>query len=100
MRLPADWCILKGRERSFFAGGNVMFETENAFYNAHKQEFREKYLNKSIVIQNETLKGVYDTDAEAYAGATRTMKPGTFAIKVVAPTDADEIAHFTSRVYA
>ncbi len=77
-----------------------MFETETAFYNAHKQEFRAKYLNKRVVIQNETLKGVYDTDTEAYAEATRTMRPGTFAIKVVTPTDADEIAHFTSRVYA
>jgi hypothetical protein len=37
-----------------------MLEQENAFYIAHQGEFREKYLEKWLVIVGESLWGVYD----------------------------------------
>jgi hypothetical protein len=77
-----------------------MFETENRYYEEHKQELREKYLNKHVVIQGTEIKGVYDNDADAFSTSIKTMKPGTFVIKCIKATDEEEIIRFMSRVYA
>lgn len=76
-----------------------MFDTENEFYNEHKDEYRQKYLGKHLVIQDNELKGIYDSDGEALASSLKSMKSGTFMIKVVTPTDEEDIIRFTSRVY-
>jgi hypothetical protein len=46
-----------------------MFERENAFYEAHKTEFREKYLKKWLVIAGDALVGVFDTPKDAFLTA-------------------------------
>lgn len=76
-----------------------MFEVENKYYNKHKEEFRKKYLGKHIVIHGNELEGVYDNDGDAFNEAIKTMKPGTFMIKIVTATDEEEIQRFMSRVY-
>jgi len=38
-----------------------MLERENKFYNEHKAEFHEKYLNKWLFIVGESLWGVFNT---------------------------------------
>ncbi|WP_347292465.1 hypothetical protein [uncultured Brachyspira sp.] len=76
-----------------------MFELETKYYEEHKQELREKYLGKHIVIQGNELKGIYNTDNEAFDNSVKTMKPGTFMIKIVTATDEEGIPRFTSRVY-
>jgi hypothetical protein len=77
-----------------------MLEKEQAYFEAHKDELREKYLDKRIVIAGEEVVGAYDTDAEAYAAATKTMKPGSFMIKPVTRTDQEAIQRYMNRVYA
>jgi hypothetical protein len=77
-----------------------MLDREQAYFEAHKDELREKYLGKRIVIAGEELKGVYDTDAEAYAAAVKTMKPGSFMIKPVTRTDEEAVQRYMNRVYA
>jgi hypothetical protein len=77
-----------------------MLEKEQAYFEAHKDEIRKKYLNKRIVIAGEEIKGAYDTDAEAYAAAVKTMKPGSFMIKPVTRTDQEAIQRYMNRVYA
>ena len=57
-----------------------MFERENAFYKAHKDEFHQKYLDKWLVITGETLWGVYDKSAVAAKEALQHFKPGEFII--------------------
>ena len=57
-----------------------MFELENAFYSAHEAEFREKYLDKQLVIAGESLFGVYGTLKEAAEEALKHFKPGEFMI--------------------
>jgi hypothetical protein len=66
-----------------------MFELEQAFYEAHKSEFREKYLNKWLVIANDSLFGVFDTPKEAFAAAGQHYKPGEFMLH--RPSDDDAI---------
>jgi hypothetical protein len=77
-----------------------MLEKEQAYFKAHKDEFRKKYLGKRIVISGEELKGAYDTDEEAYAAAVKTMKPGSFMIKLVTQTDQESVQRYMNRVYA
>jgi hypothetical protein len=60
-----------------------MFEKENAFYKAHIDEFRQKYLDKELVIIGDELVGVYDTLGNAYSETAKTHTPGTFCIKHV-----------------
>jgi hypothetical protein len=77
-----------------------MLEREDAYFEAHKAELREKYPGKRIVIAGDEVKGAYDTDAEAYEAATKTMKPGSFMIKPVTQTDEEAIQRYMNRVYA
>jgi hypothetical protein len=76
-----------------------MLEKEQAYFETYKDEIRKKYLGKRIVISGEEIKGAYDTDGEAYADATKTMKPGTFMIKPVTRTDEEAIQRYMNRVY-
>jgi hypothetical protein len=46
-----------------------MLERENAFYEAHKTEFQEKYLDKWLIIADEELFGVFDTIKDAFLAA-------------------------------
>jgi hypothetical protein len=77
-----------------------MLEREQAYFEAHKDEIREKYAGKRVVIAGEEIKGVYDTDAEAYTATVKTMKPGSFMIKPVTRTDEESIQRYMNRVYA
>ncbi|GMO69781.1 MAG: hypothetical protein Ta2A_18110 [Treponemataceae bacterium] len=76
-----------------------MFEKEQAYFDTHKAELRERYVGRLIVISGDEFKGVYDTDAEAYAAATRDMEPGSFMIKPVFKTDDEYIQRYMNRVY-
>jgi hypothetical protein len=66
-----------------------MFERESAFYEAHKTELREKYLNKWLVIADNSLFGAFDTPKEAFAAAGRRYNPGEFMLH--RPSDDDVI---------
>jgi hypothetical protein len=66
-----------------------MFEAENQFYQANRENLREKYLGKAIVIVGETIIGAYDSIGEAYKETLKTRKPGTFCLKNI-PVDPNE----------
>jgi len=57
-----------------------MLEQESAFYEAHQAEFREKYLDKWLVITGESLWGVYDSTTEAVEAALGNLEPGKIMI--------------------
>ena len=76
-----------------------MLEKEQAYYDEHKAEIREKYVGKRVVISGDSIKGAYDTDGEAYAAARKTMEPGEFMIKPVTRTDEEAIQRYMTRVY-
>jgi hypothetical protein len=73
-------------EKSIFEN---IFEKEQAYYKAHKDEFREKYLNKWLIIVGDSLYGVYDTIPEAVKNATKQYKPGEFMLH--RPADDDRL---------
>jgi hypothetical protein len=76
-----------------------MLEKEQAYFETHKDELRQKYAGKRLVISGSEIKGVYDTDGEAFVAATRTMKPGDFMIKLVTRTEEEAIQRYMNRVY-
>ena len=57
-----------------------MLEREKDFYSAHQAEFREKYLNKHLIITGESLFGVYDTLKDAAEASLKHFEPGEFMI--------------------
>jgi hypothetical protein len=66
-----------------------IFEKELAYYKTHKDEFREKYLDKWLVIVGESLCGVYDSLPEAAKIAKEQFKPGEFMLR--RPADDDRL---------
>lgn len=74
-----------------------MFEREYAFYEAHKAEFREKHLNKWLVIAGDSLLGVFDTPKDAFIAAGRRYKPGEFMLH--RPADDDAVIEVGPLVY-
>jgi len=66
-----------------------MLERENKFYKAHQVEFREKHLNKWLVIVGESLWGVYDKVSDAGKAALQNFEPGEF--KIHRPADDDTV---------
>ena len=52
--------------KSSFDLHNAMLEKEFQYYLKHEKEFIEKYPDRFIMILNERLVGVYDTEEAAY----------------------------------
>ena len=67
---------------------------ENAFYEAHQAEFREKYLDKWLVITGESLWGVYDKIADAAKAALEQLEPGK--IMIHKPSDDGKVIEIPS----
>ena len=67
-----------------------MFDAENKYYEENKVALREKYLGKRVVIVNDKILGVYDSDSEAIAETSKTMELGTYCIKYIPVDPADE----------
>ena len=71
-----------------------MLEPENAFYEAHQTEFREKYIDKWLVITGESLWGVYDKIADAAKDALEHLEQGK--IMIHRPADDGKVIEIPS----
>jgi hypothetical protein len=60
-----------------------MFERENAFYKANRNDLRQKYLGKELVIVGNEIIGVYDDLDSAVDETVKTRPLGTFCVKSV-----------------
>jgi len=67
-----------------------MLEKENKFYNEHKAEFHEKYLDKWLVIVGESLWGVFDKFSDAGKAALQNFEP-EIEILIHRPADDDTV---------
>jgi hypothetical protein len=68
----------------------IMLEKEQEFYIGRRDELRAKYLGKRIVIEEDQILGVYESDAEALeAMAAAGHKLGTFMVKYI-PLDPED----------
>jgi len=69
--------------------GDIMFETENKYYQENRDILREKYIGKAIVIVGDTVIGAYDNIGDAYKETIRVKAPGTFCLKNI-PVDPND----------
>ena len=58
-------------------------EKEQAFYESNKAELRLKYVGKRVVIANDKILGVYDSDREAIRETVKSMPRGSFMVKYI-----------------
>jgi hypothetical protein len=77
-----------------------LLEKETAYYKAHRTELREKYAGRRVVIADDQILGIYDTDREAIDATTKTRPIGTFMVKDIPLDPEDEIAYFYGPVYS
>jgi hypothetical protein len=63
--------------------GVMHLEKEQAFYKANKDELRSKYAGKRVVIVNDKVLGVYDSDREAIRETAKTIPRGSFMVKYI-----------------
>jgi hypothetical protein len=58
-----------------------MLERENAFYEVRRAEFREKYLDKWLIIAGEALFGAFDTLKDAFLAAQERFDDEEFTLR-------------------
>ncbi len=58
-----------------------MLEKEFKYYKDHQDELVKKFNGKYLVIKDEQVIGVYDTDLEAYSNSKEKYELGTFLIQ-------------------
>lgn len=73
-------------------------KAEFKYYVSHQKEMVEQYNGKVIVIKDQKVIGVHDTEAEALADALKKHKLGTFLVQKVEPGTSGYTQVFHSRV--
>ena len=68
------------------------------FYKVNQKDVVEKYNGKFIVIREEKIEGVYETEIEAYEDAKKKFELGTFLIQKVEEGENNYSQTFYSRV--
>ncbi len=75
-----------------------MLEKEFKYYIDNQKELVNKYNNKFIVIKNESVIGVFDTEQDAYVQTSKTHEIGTFLIQLCVDGKDSYTQTFHSRV--
>lgn len=75
-----------------------MLRKEFNYYLAHQDELVKKYNGKFLVIKNENVIGVYDTDETALLTSQKDNELGTFLIQKCTPGKEAYTQVFHSRV--
>jgi hypothetical protein len=70
---------------------------EFQWYLDHQEDLVQKFNGRTIVIKDQEVVGVYDTDKEAYDDATKKFEIGTFLIQKCTPGERDYSQTFHSR---
>ena len=68
------------------------------YFKSHQDEFVRKYEGKFLVIKDQAVQGVYDTEMEAYTDAKEKFELGTFLIQQCLPGQESYTQTFHSRV--
>ena len=72
-------------------------KNELDFFIAHQQELVEKYVGKFLVIKDQKVEGVFDTEMQAYTEAQKRFELGTFIIQHCVPGKEAYTQTFHSR---
>lgn len=76
---------------------NLELEKELEYYKTNQEELVRKYVGKFLVIKNQEVQGVYDTEIEAYNKAKEKFELGTFLIQKSLPGQESYTQTFHSR---
>ncbi len=76
-----------------------MLKQELDYFIAHQQDLVELYNGKFLVIKEMKIRGVYDTELQAYTEAKKKFDLGTFLIQHCIPGSESYKQTFHSRVY-
>lgn len=75
-----------------------MLDKELQYYIDNQNELVAKYIGKYLVIKDQTIIGVYDTEIEAYSKTVKKHELGTFLIQECQPGDENYTQTFRTRV--
>ena len=68
------------------------------YFKSHQDELVKKYEGKFLVIKDQEIQGVYDTEIDAYVDAKEKFELGTFLIQQCLPGQESYTQTFHSRV--
>ena len=68
------------------------------YFKINQDEFVKKYKGKFLVIKDQNVQGIYDTEIEAYTDAKKKFELGTFLIQQCLPGQESYTQTFHSRV--
>lgn len=72
---------------------------EFEFYKKNQVDLVGKYEGKFVVVKDQEVKGVYDTEIQAYQEAQKNFKLGSFLIQRVEKGEGSYSQTFHSRVF-
>lgn len=75
-----------------------MLEKEFKYYQDNQDDFVKEHSGKYLVIVEEELVGVYDSEAEAYTESIKKHELGTFLIQLCSEGDSAYTQSYHSRV--
>lgn len=75
-----------------------MLKDEFEFYLKNQAELVKQYSGKFLVIKNQEIIGVYDSEIEAYTATVKTQEAGTFLIQECQPGNENYTQTFRTRV--
>lgn len=75
-----------------------MLEREFKYYLDNQQQLLKDYLNKFIIIRDQSVVNSFDTKQQAYDYATENYDLGTFLIQQCLPGDLGHTQTFHSQV--
>ena len=76
--------------------GNLQRALEN--FKKNQKDLVQKYEGKFLVIKNQSVRGVYETEIQAYTEAQKSFELGTFLIQQCLPGKESYTQTFHSRV--
>jgi hypothetical protein len=76
-----------------------MLEREFRYFRSKEKEFQKQYLGKTLVIQGESVVGVYCSEADALKEASKKFKLGSFLIQTITGREEDYTQRFHSRAF-
>ena len=68
------------------------------YFKSNQNELVKKYEGKFLVIKDQKIQGVYDTEIDAYVNARKRFEFGTFLIQQCLPGQESYTQTFHSRV--
>jgi len=75
-----------------------ILKKEFEYYLKEQENFVKQYLGKFLVIKDEEIVGIYNTELQAYSESIKKFELGTFLIQECQPGEENFTQTFRSRV--